>query len=466
MKRSPWLNIAPPNFEIEMKKPSPVLSFILAIILPIFTSMGAGLKGKIIPTPSEKKIYIYELRGDLSLVIDSSSLKGGKFSFIPKTQKFPRGVYRVGVSQSLYSEVILSDEDVEMEIPYRNWESAMIRNSEENRYFMTLRDLNQKVKTEMEILENKYRLLLPKAQTNRPEFEKSFQALKEKADSLLKNQSKKTIEMQATNKALYFAKLARLMSADSSLDQNTFITKADFEDPENLRADIWTNRVSSYFQRFGEGDGEKWGILSDQIIQMTQPGTPAREVAYRAVAKALLPLEQNGMNNGYEVASLYAKEFPGKVSSRFLENFTPGPPAVGEKAPEIELADRSGNPLKLSSLKGKVVLLDFWASWCGPCRHENPTVVKAYDKYKEKGFTVFSVSLDNSKDKWLAAIAKDGLTWENHVSDLKGWQSAGAALYKVSGIPATFLLDKEGKIVAKNLRGPALEEKLKELLGP
>jgi hypothetical protein len=79
---------------------------------------------------------------------------------------------------------------------------------------------------------------------------------------------------------------------------------------------------------------------------------------------------------------------------------------------------------------------------------------------------VFSVSLDNSKDKWLAAIAKDGLTWENHVSDLKGWQSAGAALYKVSGIPATFLLDKEGKIVAKNLRGPALEEKLKELLGP
>jgi thiol-disulfide isomerase/thioredoxin len=135
-------------------------------------------------------------------------------------------------------------------------------------------------------------------------------------------------------------------------------------------------------------------------------------------------------------------------------------------APDIVLADRDGKPYSLSSLRGKVVLLDFWASWGGPCRQENPTVVKAYNKYESKGFTVFSVSLDQSKEKWLAAIAKDGLIWNNHVSDLKGWGSEGAALYQVRGIPATFLLNKEGKIIAKNLRGPALEEKLKELLEP
>jgi peroxiredoxin len=136
----------------------------------------------------------------------------------------------------------------------------------------------------------------------------------------------------------------------------------------------------------------------------------------------------------------------------------------GGKAPEINLNDTNGKPLALSSLKGKVVLIDFWASWCMPCRQENPNVVKMYNKYKEKGFTVYSVSLDESKDAWLKAIKDDNLSWPNHVSDLKGWQSSAAALYSVSSIPATFLLDKEGNIIAQNLRGPELEQKLQEIL--
>jgi peroxiredoxin len=138
--------------------------------------------------------------------------------------------------------------------------------------------------------------------------------------------------------------------------------------------------------------------------------------------------------------------------------------AIGAMAPEITLNDPEGNPKSLSSLKGKVVLLDFWASWCGPCRKENPNVVKAYARFHAKGFEVFSVSLDKDRDSWLKAIATDKLTWPNHVSDLKYWKSAGAAAYGVSSIPAAFLIDKEGKIVAKKLRGDALEQKLEELL--
>ncbi len=136
--------------------------------------------------------------------------------------------------------------------------------------------------------------------------------------------------------------------------------------------------------------------------------------------------------------------------------------SVGQVAPDIALSTPEGKELKLSSLRGKVVLVDFWASWCGPCRKENPNVVKVYAKYKDKGFEIYGVSLDRDRPSWLGAIAADKLTWL-HVSDLKFWQSAAAQTWGVSAIPFTVLLDPEGRIIAKNLRGPALEAKLNEL---
>ncbi|MCB9231698.1 MAG: TlpA family protein disulfide reductase [Bacteroidia bacterium] len=136
--------------------------------------------------------------------------------------------------------------------------------------------------------------------------------------------------------------------------------------------------------------------------------------------------------------------------------------AVGATPPEISLPDQNGNILTLSSLKGKYVMIDFWASWCRPCRAENPNVVRLYKQYHNKGFEVLGVSLDKEKNAWMAAIQQDGLVWK-HVSDLQFWQSRAAQDYGVNSIPMTFLLDKEGKIIGKNLRGPALEEKLKEL---
>lgn len=134
----------------------------------------------------------------------------------------------------------------------------------------------------------------------------------------------------------------------------------------------------------------------------------------------------------------------------------------GQPAPDIALTDPEGKVRRLSELRGKWVLIDFWASWCRPCRMENPNVVRLYQKYNSRGFEIFGVSLDHNREAWLQAIQADRLTWI-HVSDLKGWQSAGAQLYRVSGIPFTVLVDPEGRIAAKGLRGATLEARLREL---
>jgi thiol-disulfide isomerase/thioredoxin len=143
---------------------------------------------------------------------------------------------------------------------------------------------------------------------------------------------------------------------------------------------------------------------------------------------------------------------------------------VGDRAPELEYPSPDGEMIKLSSLRGKVVLIDFWAGWCPPCRRENPNIVRTYHEFKDKeftvgsGFDIYSVSLDATKENWVNAIEADKLEWPSHVSDLKYWESVPAAMYQVRGIPASWLIDGDGKILARNLRGEQLGATLSSLL--
>ena len=151
------------------------------------------------------------------------------------------------------------------------------------------------------------------------------------------------------------------------------------------------------------------------------------------------------------------------IEQKILAASKPVMGSVGSEAATFTQNDVNDKPVALTSFRGKYVLLDFWASWCGPCRRENPNVVAAYNKYKEKNFTILGISMDTDKAKWIKAIADDNLPW-TQVSDLKGWANAVGQMYQVQSIPANFLLDPAGKIIATNLRGEDLERKLEEVL--
>ncbi len=203
----------------------------------------------------------------------------------------------------------------------------------------------------------------------------------------------------------------------------------------------------------------------DQQLARVPAGTYTHRMALSGVVGALKELSHSQYPiYAKKYVDAYRNDSYGEIGPLEFDlnknaTFTPGMPA-----PDLVGQTPDGGSLALSQLKGKYVLIDFWASWCGPCRRENPNVVANYKKYKDKGFEIFGVSLDKNADAWKKAIQDDGLTWQ-HISDLKGWSSDHARLYSVSSIPQTVLIDKEGKIVQRNLRGEQLTAKLQELLG-
>lgn len=260
--------------------------------------------------------------------------------------------------------------------------------------------------------------------------------------------------------------------------------------PASERLREFVDSLSNTQQKLGNMQYELQNVIQgDSLRNLQQAAMTNMVTAFKTYVKKVAMEDKSPMvsmfatsiNTGTDAAENEAmynnllKRFPKHtgiqtIVKQYRESVAAAPqapkqntPAIGTMAPDITMPDVNGNNFSLSSLKGKYVLVDFWASWCGPCRGENPNIVAAYNKYKNKNFTILGVSLDKTKDAWLEAIKKDGLTW-THISDLKFWDSEAVGLYGFNGIPYNVLLDPTGKIIADNLRGGDLERKLEEVL--
>ena len=289
---------------------------------------------------------------------------------------------------------------------------------------------------------------------------------KDRLNLILRNNS--DIKIYADGKNI--AAFCNIVGSDESANMREFIVQMDLF---NQKRNEYTNGVKAFPEKEAEFkasydreysvfvNNRQSYILQNQNSPILLPALTTVDVEsdwelYQTIAKQL----EKALPGSPTIQSTYANYLEikkGKDAKMAL-----GP---GKEAPDFTEAKPDGAKMKLSDLRGNIVLLDFWASWCGPCRQENPNVVNLYEKYKSKGFTVMSVSLDQDKTKWLAAIEKDKLTWPNHVSDLKGWGSAAGKQYAVRGIPFTVLIDREGKIIGTNLRGEQLGRELATLFG-
>ena len=430
------------------------------------------IKGTLVACADVETVYLYQWYGINMRQLHTANLveKKGVFNFTFKLDNLPEGFYAIGTSPDNTNPLILGTEaKINLSGTCENMKAAKVKNSDVNDYYEYLVKENGNINNEFMRLLKQMRTAMrnPKLKM---QLDSQFAALDARRIELYET-SKTTAPFLGKSQGLVtylsFANNQGDYKNEGEYFVNEYFKYVDFSDEALQYTPALLQQMQPYATTIAQVgfDPAKQSTYIDDILNQTT----AHPAAYQAV---LL-----GTVIGYSKAKdktnfvKYGEQFLAKYPNydpKFRQNIQTQinrskSMIIGAVAPEISQQTPEGKTANLSDLRGKVVLIDFWASWCGPCRRENPKVVAMYNKYKAQGFEVFGVSLDGDKKRWEAAIEKDKLTW-THVSDLKKWKSGAAADYGVRSIPTTILIDREGKILAKNLKGAALEAKIQEAL--
>lgn len=415
-------------------------------------------------------IYLYEFNGvNFKAVKAAPTTDYTTYQFRMPTSG-PR-FYYVGLANNMRPLILGTEENVTLQGACPSFQTAQTSGSNLNVAYENTKNAINELKNEMGALLRQLQVSTQQQDTKMIEtVHQQFAELDRKCLHLL-DSLKKT--------SPYLAKVVALNTYISYVNNGAgYENEIDYFAKNYFRFADWSDPDYNYLPWVYEG-------LKGYAQTLTLVGLPDANVK-NYIDLLLNKIPENSRTYqlalGGVMAALMTKKHPlfGVYAQRFVEKYKKTEPEavaqiesqlkmsasfiVGMEAPDFTMNTPDGQSLALSHFKGKILLVDFWASWCGPCRRENPHVVEAYNKYHGKGFEVLGVSLDRTREPWLAAIEKDGLIW-HHVSDLKGWQNEAAQLYGVSSIPHTVLLDREGKIIARNLRGQMLDDKLKEIFG-
>jgi len=413
-------------------------------------------------------VFLFEFNGVLFRKLEASPKKEGQtFEFeLPVTS--PRFYYLGTGVNDIKPLIIGTEKNLTFKAVCNNFRGGQLINSKLNRDYAALKKRMNLHKKEMSTLIRQYQREKNNTQQSEQIIKRMSQLDEQRLFLLdsMKNAQPYLGKVVALNTYLSYQNNGEHYKNEIEYFAKNYFKFADWKDADYRYLPWVFESMKSYaltLSSVGLDNARHQAYLEKLLKQI-----PSKSRTYQLALGGVLAALQQKKHPNY---SIFAKLFIQKCKDKDAESVAVIKQQlernrafeIGGQAPDFTLNTPEGQALSLKDLRGKVVMLDFWASWCGPCRKENPHVVKLFNKYKDKGFDILGISLDSKKERWVQAIKKDQLTW-HHVSDLKGWQNKVAQAYGVRSIPQTILLDREGKIIARDLRGPSLESKLKEAL--
>ena len=412
-------------------------------------------------------LWLYRFEGIHFKKLQAAKVKGDTFHFSIPTSE-PQFFY-VGTSETNKKSIIVGEETlIQLKGECKSLQFAKVEGTGINQRYASLTEATKVLKADMN-----------KAVRNYQQQRRNPQAAAKAAEGIVKVDRLKIAMLDSLKQTQPI--MAKILSLESFVsfvtDQkghdneilhfaSEYFSGADLKDPFYNGLPQLFESFRSYAQTLASTNMPLAEIkmFIDSTLYRIPEGARANRYALGGVVMGLQARNHPAfLTYGKRFVDLYKGDNAAAINNLAKQVESAGKLAAGAVAPDFTQNTPEGTPLTLSSLRGKVVLVDFWASWCGPCRKENPNVVRLYNQYKDKGFDILGVSLDRKKDRWVKAIEKDGLPW-HHVSDLRGWSNTVAQTYSVRSIPHTVLLDREGRIIARNLKGAQLEYQIEQLL--